>query len=135
MRGFTDDLSERAAILGRLAQLLNRDSERLAELLPVGPPAHCAALVDRYRAVGVERILFWPLGDEIAPHRRQARRRIPTWAAEATTASATLASEPGAGKRYDGPCTWMAAMTSPSADATGAATDEMPSENSSRTQA
>lgn len=61
----TDDPSERATILGRLAELLNRDPERLAELLPVGPPAHCAALIDRYREVGVDRILFWPLGDEL----------------------------------------------------------------------
>ncbi len=61
----TDDPSERAAILGRLAELLDRDPERLADLLPIGPPAHCAALVDRYRAAGVDRILFWPLGDEL----------------------------------------------------------------------
>jgi alkanesulfonate monooxygenase SsuD/methylene tetrahydromethanopterin reductase-like flavin-dependent oxidoreductase (luciferase family) len=69
----TDDPSEQKAILGRLAELLNRDPERLADLLPVGPPAHCGAIVERYRAVGVDRILFWPLGDELRQLDRLAR--------------------------------------------------------------
>ena len=53
-------------------------------------------------------------------------------AAVATTSSAMSRSVPGLGKRYDGPWTWTAATTSPFASATGAATEQMPSSNSSR---
>ena len=49
----------------------------------------------------------------------------------ATTSCARSASAPAAGKRYDGPCTWTAAITSPDASAIGAATDEIPASNSS----
>ena len=149
----TDDPSERAAILAVCRSSLNsrpRAIGRAAAVRALRALGHGAsiAVVPRW---AVDRILSGPsvIADRpparsagrggprrrLGSDRRQARRRIPTWAAAATTAAATLASEPGAGKRYDGPWTWMAAMTSPSADATGAATDEMPSENSSRTQA
>ena len=56
-------------------------------------------------------------------------------AAVVATRRPTSASRPAGGKRYDGPCTWSAATTSPDPSATPAATDEMPSANSSWTQA
>ncbi len=61
----TDDDVERSQILGRLGALLRRDPERLATHLPIGTPDHCRAVVAAYRDAGAERILFWPLTDEV----------------------------------------------------------------------
>jgi len=61
----TDDAGERADMLRRLGALLRRDSTELEGLLPIGPPGLCADLVARYHESGVERIVFWPLTDEV----------------------------------------------------------------------
>ena len=61
----TDDESERLDVLRRLALLLRRDVTELEGLLPIGSPAACAELVARYQEAGVERIVFWPLTDEV----------------------------------------------------------------------
>jgi alkanesulfonate monooxygenase SsuD/methylene tetrahydromethanopterin reductase-like flavin-dependent oxidoreductase (luciferase family) len=61
----TDDESERTDVLRRLALLLKRDSAELEGLLPIGPPGLCTDLVARYGEAGVERIVFWPLTDEV----------------------------------------------------------------------
>jgi probable F420-dependent oxidoreductase len=61
----TDDDAERADVLRRLAGLLRRDVGELERSLPIGPPAACAELVTRYQEAGVDRIVFWPLTDEL----------------------------------------------------------------------
>ena len=66
----------------------------------------------------------------------QASRRAPAIRAPAATTSwASSSSRPAGGKRYDGPWTWTAAITSPELSAIGAATDAMPGSNSSIAQA
>jgi alkanesulfonate monooxygenase SsuD/methylene tetrahydromethanopterin reductase-like flavin-dependent oxidoreductase (luciferase family) len=47
-----------------LAPLLGRDPEALRDQVCVGPAAHCAELIARYREAGCERVYFWPLDDE-----------------------------------------------------------------------
>src|SRR5262249_37765964 len=61
----TDDDAERRAILDRLGTLLRRDPAALSTVLPIGTPEHCGGIVEAYRAAGVDRILFWPLTDEV----------------------------------------------------------------------
>jgi hypothetical protein len=39
--------------------------EELRERLLVGPAGECADKVARYQAAGAERILVWPVGDEL----------------------------------------------------------------------
>jgi len=73
----TDDEAERADVMSRLAGLLRRDAEELDELLPIGPPSRCAEIVGRYRDAGVERIIFWPLTDELRQLDRLAGEALP----------------------------------------------------------
>ncbi len=47
-----------------LAPVLKRDPDELRAGLCIGSAEHCAELLSRYDAVGCERVLFWPLGDE-----------------------------------------------------------------------
>jgi alkanesulfonate monooxygenase SsuD/methylene tetrahydromethanopterin reductase-like flavin-dependent oxidoreductase (luciferase family) len=61
----TDDEAERDEVLGRLGVLLRRDPELFGKVLPIGTPDHCRAVVARYREAGADRILFWPLTDEV----------------------------------------------------------------------
>jgi alkanesulfonate monooxygenase SsuD/methylene tetrahydromethanopterin reductase-like flavin-dependent oxidoreductase (luciferase family) len=61
----TENRTERAWVLDRLAQLLRRDRSDLAATLPIGAAGHCAEIVARYREAGAERIIFWPVGDEL----------------------------------------------------------------------
>ena len=49
-----------------LAPTLNRPADELrAAGLPIGSPEHCAEQLDAYIRAGAQRILLWPLGDEI----------------------------------------------------------------------
>lgn len=66
----TDDRREQAAWLGRLARLLGRPAEDLAERVLIGPPERCAALLRRYAEAGTELLLVWP----VAEHERQLER-------------------------------------------------------------
>ena len=47
-----------------LARVLKRDPDKLRAGVCIGSAEHCAELLSRYAAVGCERVLFWPLGDE-----------------------------------------------------------------------
>jgi alkanesulfonate monooxygenase SsuD/methylene tetrahydromethanopterin reductase-like flavin-dependent oxidoreductase (luciferase family) len=47
-----------------LAPVLKRDPDELRSGVCIGSAEHCAELLSRYAAVGCERVLFWPLGDE-----------------------------------------------------------------------
>ena len=68
----TDDESERTDVLTRLGVLLRRDSEQLESMLPIGAPDHCRTVVAAYQEAGAERILFWPLLDEVSQLERLA---------------------------------------------------------------
>lgn len=61
----TEDRAESSAVLDRLARLLGRDRSELVANLPIGAAGHCAEIVARYREAGAERIIFWPVGDEL----------------------------------------------------------------------
>jgi alkanesulfonate monooxygenase SsuD/methylene tetrahydromethanopterin reductase-like flavin-dependent oxidoreductase (luciferase family) len=61
--------SRRAAdtvIADVLAPLLRRPAETIGELLlPIGPAKLCAERISAYREAGAQRILVWPVGDEL----------------------------------------------------------------------
>jgi alkanesulfonate monooxygenase SsuD/methylene tetrahydromethanopterin reductase-like flavin-dependent oxidoreductase (luciferase family) len=48
-----------------LGPVLQRDPGELRGKLPVGPPAHCIELLERYAAAGARLILLWPVHDPI----------------------------------------------------------------------
>lgn len=48
-----------------LAPMLKRPVEQLRELLPIGTAEECADRLRPYRLAGAQRILLWPLADEI----------------------------------------------------------------------
>ncbi len=49
-----------------LAPLLNRDPDTLrTQPLLIGSPEHCAEVVSAYATAGAQRILLWPIGNEI----------------------------------------------------------------------
>jgi alkanesulfonate monooxygenase SsuD/methylene tetrahydromethanopterin reductase-like flavin-dependent oxidoreductase (luciferase family) len=73
----TTDERERQDVVERLAGMLKRPLEQIEERLPIGPPALCAEIVERYREAGVERILFWPLTDEVRQVERVALDVLP----------------------------------------------------------
>ena len=61
----TESQPEANRVLTRvLAPLLGRDPEELRGRVCVGPAAHCAELLSRYREAGCGRVYLWPLGDE-----------------------------------------------------------------------
>jgi hypothetical protein len=72
----TDDAGERADVIRRLAEILRRDAGELDGRLPIGPPGLCADLVMGYRQAGVERIVFWPLTDEVRQLDRLAEEAL-----------------------------------------------------------
>ena len=61
--------SRRAAdtvIADVLAPMLRRPAEAITELsLPIGPATLCAERISAYRQAGADRILVWPVGDEL----------------------------------------------------------------------
>jgi alkanesulfonate monooxygenase SsuD/methylene tetrahydromethanopterin reductase-like flavin-dependent oxidoreductase (luciferase family) len=61
--------SRRAAdtvIADVLAPMLRRPAEAISELsLPIGPATLCAERISAYRQAGADRILVWPVGDEL----------------------------------------------------------------------
>jgi len=48
-----------------LGPVLGRDVDELAALLPIGPPEHCADLLQAYADAGAQQILLWPISDPI----------------------------------------------------------------------
>lgn len=65
-----DGRAEAERALADLAAVLGRDPEELRDRVCVGPPEHCARLLDQYVRAGCGRVYVWPLGDE----RRQLER-------------------------------------------------------------
>jgi alkanesulfonate monooxygenase SsuD/methylene tetrahydromethanopterin reductase-like flavin-dependent oxidoreductase (luciferase family) len=52
--------------LERLAKLLNRSDEGLAEQVLIGGPEECAAKLRRYAETGVDRIFIWPIAEPVS---------------------------------------------------------------------
>jgi alkanesulfonate monooxygenase SsuD/methylene tetrahydromethanopterin reductase-like flavin-dependent oxidoreductase (luciferase family) len=62
----TDNVAEAEDVVSQvLAPTLRRDPEQLRERLLVGPAGACADKLERYAAAGAERVLLWPVWDEV----------------------------------------------------------------------
>ena len=112
-----------------------------AETLAVACPFCTVMLDDGVRQTGselrvadVSTLLVEALESSAA---RRAERSRAAAAAAAVACGDETTSRPGsrAGKRYAGPWTWIAAIALPRASRIGAATESIPSANSSRPQA
>jgi hypothetical protein len=73
----TDDDAEARHMNERLSQMLRRPMEELAGHLPIGPLAACLDLLGRYQEAGLQRVLLWPLKDEIEQLERVAADVLP----------------------------------------------------------
>jgi alkanesulfonate monooxygenase SsuD/methylene tetrahydromethanopterin reductase-like flavin-dependent oxidoreductase (luciferase family) len=62
----TEDAAEAERVLTDvLAPMLRREPDTLRAQLPIGAPEHCAELLSSYAEAGAERVIIWPLRDEI----------------------------------------------------------------------
>jgi alkanesulfonate monooxygenase SsuD/methylene tetrahydromethanopterin reductase-like flavin-dependent oxidoreductase (luciferase family) len=62
----TEDAAAADALVTRvLSPTLHRPPEELRERLLVGPAGECADRLARYRTAGAERVIVWPVGDEL----------------------------------------------------------------------
>lgn len=67
----TEDESEAARIVrDRLAPMLGRPADELADRLPIGTADTCADTLAAYESAGLERVYLWPVGDELEQLRR-----------------------------------------------------------------
>jgi alkanesulfonate monooxygenase SsuD/methylene tetrahydromethanopterin reductase-like flavin-dependent oxidoreductase (luciferase family) len=73
----TDDDAEAEAVTEQLSRMLRRPIDEVAGRLPVGSPAACLDLLGRYERVGLERVLLWPLKDEVEQLERVAAEIMP----------------------------------------------------------
>ena len=62
----TEDHAEADRILEqRLVPVINRPESMLRERLPVGSATAFAEKLDAFRDAGVQRVLIWPVADEL----------------------------------------------------------------------
>lgn len=61
-----DEQAEADAVLARLAAVAGRPEDVLRERLPFGPPARMVERLSQFGDAGVQRVLLWPLVDEVA---------------------------------------------------------------------
>jgi len=73
----TDEETEARAVYERLGQMLRRPIDDLVGKLPIGSPAACLDLLSRYRDAGMQRVLLWPMRNEIEQLERVAAEIIP----------------------------------------------------------
>ena len=73
----TDDEAEARAVTGQLSGMLRRPIEEVEGRLPIGSPAACLDLLGRYQRVGLERVVLWPLKDEVHQLERVAAEVAP----------------------------------------------------------
>ncbi len=73
----TDDEAEARAVNERLSQMVRRPLDEVQGRLPVGSPAACVDLLGRYQAAGLQRVLLWPVRDEVQQLERVAAEIIP----------------------------------------------------------
>ncbi len=72
-----DDEAETRAVTERLSQMLRRPVEDVAGRLPIGSPTACVELLGRYQAAGMQRVLVWPVKDEVQQLERMALEVLP----------------------------------------------------------
>jgi len=72
-----DTVPEARAVTEQLSHMLHRPIEEVAGHLPIGSPAACLDLLGRYQRVGLERVVLWPLKDEVHQLERVAAEIIP----------------------------------------------------------
>jgi probable F420-dependent oxidoreductase len=68
----TDDEAEARTVYEGLSQMLRRPIDELVGRLPIGSPAACLDLFGRYRDAGLQRVLVWPMRDEVEQLERVA---------------------------------------------------------------
>jgi hypothetical protein len=73
----TDVAADARAMLERLGQMVRRPPEDLAGRLPIGSAAACLDLFGRYRDAGLQRIVVWPMRDEVEQLERIAQDVMP----------------------------------------------------------
>jgi probable F420-dependent oxidoreductase len=73
----SDDKAEAKAVNVRLSHMLHRPVEEVAGRLPIGSPAVCVDLLGGYRRAGLQRVLLWPVKDEVEQLERVAQEIIP----------------------------------------------------------
>ena len=73
----TDEETEARAVYERLGQMLRRPIDDLVGKLPIGSPAACLDLLGRYRDAGMQRVLLWPMRNEVEQLERVAAEIIP----------------------------------------------------------
>jgi alkanesulfonate monooxygenase SsuD/methylene tetrahydromethanopterin reductase-like flavin-dependent oxidoreductase (luciferase family) len=80
----TDDRREAERVLGDvLAPVLNRPVEALHDLaLPIGSAEQCAERIAAYAQAGAERVLVWPLADELRQLEAFRERVVPLVSAQ-----------------------------------------------------
>ena len=75
----TDDDDEADRIVAeRIVATINRPPDVLRDRLPVGPASRMIEKLIAFRAAGVQRVLVWPVTDEVEQLERFARLVIPS---------------------------------------------------------
>ena len=79
----TEDRSEAERIVREvLSPTLNRPAEELRQRLLVGPAQECAEKLTAYQAAGAQRVLLWPVADELRQLETFQERVAPLVAAQ-----------------------------------------------------
>jgi alkanesulfonate monooxygenase SsuD/methylene tetrahydromethanopterin reductase-like flavin-dependent oxidoreductase (luciferase family) len=73
----TDDGAAARGVNERVSHMLHRPLEDVAGRLPIGSPAACVDLLGRYQRAGLQRVLLWPMKDEVQQLERVAREIMP----------------------------------------------------------
>jgi probable F420-dependent oxidoreductase len=73
----TEDDAEARDVNERLSQMLNRPVHEIAGRLPIGSPAACLDVLGRYQRAGLQRVLLWPMKDEVEQIERVALEIMP----------------------------------------------------------
>ena len=73
----TDDDRDAREMNERLSEMLRRPVEEVAGRLPIGSPAACRDLLGRYQEAGLQRVLVWPMRNEVEQLERVAADVIP----------------------------------------------------------
>jgi alkanesulfonate monooxygenase SsuD/methylene tetrahydromethanopterin reductase-like flavin-dependent oxidoreductase (luciferase family) len=74
----TESEGETEEVLSQtLARLLNRPIDELRQRLLVGSPEACAEKLTTYQAAGVQRVIVWPIKDEIEQLRIFQQKVVP----------------------------------------------------------
>ena len=73
----TDDDAKTRTVSERIASMVHRPLEEVAGHLPIGSAAACADLIGRYQDAGLQRMVLWPVSDEVEQLERLAADVLP----------------------------------------------------------